>query len=419
MDTIIGTTAIWGGEQHVAIADADRSRHTWCIGKTGAGKTTLIRNMIIQDLERGHGVGVIDPHGDLAHELLEYIPRHRTREVVYFAPADLERPIGFNVLERVPPDRRPLVASNVVAAFKHSWSDSWGPRLEYLLYNTVAALLDYPSGTLVGISRMLVSEEFRADVLQHVQDPLVRQYWEHEFAGYSEKMLPEVVSPLQNKVGQLLSAPSIRNIVGQPRSTIDLSKTMNDGRIFIANLSKGQIGEDKANLIGSFLVTRFYLSALERAAIPEQERRQFNLHIDEFQNFTTSSFDSILSESRKFKLCLSLANQYLAQAEERVRASLLGNVATIIAFRVGSSDAEVLAGEFHPYQPNALTELGRHEVLVKLCRDGMTSEPIIARTLPPVGRPSGRRERVLRASRERFGRSRRKVEERINGWLAE
>jgi hypothetical protein len=417
----IGERQGWGGQTPFGLSRADRRHHTYVLGKTGTGKTTMLRNLILQDIEAGEGVAVIDPHGDLAHDLLDHIPPWRTDHVVYFNPADQEHPIALNLIQGVPvvaPEGRHVVASGLVSAFKSIWRDSWGPRLEYILYACVAALLECPNTSILGIPRMLVDDRYRGWVLKQVKDPAVRSFWLSEFAGYDRRFLAEVISPIQNKVGQLLMSPPVRNILGQVRSKIDVRFMMDSGRILIADLSKGRLGEDKANLLGAILVTQFQLAAMARASAPEEGRRDFHLYIDEFHNFSTDSFASILSEARKYRLCLILSHQYTDQLRPEIRKAVLGNVGTLIAFRVGETDAEILEREYgHSYSARHFTELNNHEVCVKLLADGENLEPFVGRTLPPQGTRHGRRENLIRRSRERFATPRHVVEDKIRRWM--
>ena len=420
MDTItkLGKTNFRNANQPFGIKTADRRQHIYIIGKTGTGKSTLIKNLLVQDIQNGHGVAIIDPHGDLAQEVLNYIPSSRIPRTVYFNPADLDFPIGLNLLRGVPRDLRPLVASGVVSAFKSLFSDSWGYRLEYILYNCVAALLDFETGTLLGIFRLLTDDKFRAQVVGKIQDPLVKGFWEKEFAVYDKKFRQEAIAPIQNKVGQFLATPMIRNIVGQVKSTVDFERIMDLGYIFIANLSKGKLGEDKANLLGSLLVSQFQLTAMRRASLPEENRRDFFLHIDEFHNFTTTSFDSILSEARKYHLSLTLCHQYIDQLREETRNAIFGNVGTLVSFRVGGRDAEPLATEFEGvFGINDLLALEKYQIYLKLMIDGVASRPFSAETLPVLSPALGLGGKVIRVSRERFGKRRDAVEDKINRWL--
>jgi type IV secretory pathway TraG/TraD family ATPase VirD4 len=399
---------------------ADRRRHVYVIGKTGSGKSTLLRNMVVQDIEAGRGLMILDPHGDLAEELLDYIPPRRTEDVIYIAPADLDYPVGFNLLEQAPPDDRPLVAASIVATFKHIWRDSWGPRLEYVLYNTVAALLDYPpsrgGASLLGVPRMFTDRDYRARVVREIQDPRTRAFWTEEFAVYPQQFASEVVSPIQNKVGSLLAAPAIRNMLGQATSTLRISEAMDERRIVIANLAKGRLGEAATNLVGSLLVTAVQLAAMRRTFVPEEERVDFACYLDEFHNFTTDAFASILAEARKYRLSLVLGHQYLDQVAPAIRAAVFGNVGTLVAFQVGAGDADELAGEFSPYVPEVLTGFYRGEVAVRTVMGGMTGVPFLGRTIAEVGWSYGGRETVMEQSRRRWGRRREVVEARLQRW---
>lgn len=418
--TFIGHKHTWGGAEVLfGIKTVDHRQHVYTIGKTGSGKTTLLRNLLIQHIEAGQGVALIDPHGDLAEDLLNHIPSHRSRHVVYLNPSDLEHPIGINLLANVPPDSRHVVASGIVAAFKSIWRDSWGARMEYILYNCLAALLDCENATLLGVPRLLTDPDFRAWVVRQIRDPFVKNFWLDEYEKYDERFRREAISPIQNKVGQFLMNPPIRNILGQVKSKIDFRFIMDDRRIFIANLSKGKLGADKANLLGSLLTTQFQLAAMSRSDIPEHERQDFFLFIDEFQNFTTDAFASILSEARKYRLCLTLSHQYIDQLSLEIRQAVFGNVGTIISFCIGSTDAEVLEKEFGGEFPHSrFTDLDRFEILVRLLQDGISSVPFHAFTLPPVATNYLRRDNLIRQSRAKFGTHRHVIEEKIMRWLA-
>lgn len=414
----LGMRSMWGGTQPYGLYRADRRQHMYCIGKTGTGKTTLLRNLILQDINAGHGVGVIDPHGDLAHDLLDHIPRWRTDDVVYFNPADLDYPVGFNLLQNVPQERRHRIASGLVGAMKSIWRDSWGPRLEYILYACVAALLDCENVSILGIQRMLVDRSYRRWVLNQVRDPVVRSFWVDEFERYDPRYMREAIAPLQNKVGQLLMSPPIRNVLGQVKRKVDPRFIMDRKRILIANLSKGLLGEDKANLLGSIIVTSFELAALERVTTPEADRQDFFLFIDEFHNFTTDSFTTILSEARKYRLGLVLSHQYLHQVHERVHKAVFGNVGTIVSFRIGESDAKLLAEEFgSAYTSEQFTSLGNYEVLVKLLSRGQQNDPFRGTTLPAITARAGRRTHVIRRSREKYSSHKGTVEDKIERWM--
>jgi Type IV secretion-system coupling protein DNA-binding domain len=410
----LGTRPVYGGMQPVGISPSDRRQHMYVVGASGTGKTTLLRNLILQDIEHGHGVGVIDPHGDLAIDLLDAIPPWRTDHVVYFNPADLEYPIGLNLLQQTHADRRHRVASGVVGAMKSIWRDSWGARMEYILYAAVAALLDCENSSILGIQRMLSDATYRRWVVKHVKDPAVRAFWRNEFESYTAAFLQEAISPIQNKVGQLVMSPPVRHVLGQVRRKIDPRFMMDNGRILIANLSKGLLGDDKANLLGSLLVTAFELAALSRSDIPEGKRRPFFLYIDEFHNFTTDSFATLLSEARKYRLSLTLSHQYLEQVNPAVRPAILANAGTLISFRVGGADAQVLAKEFgFEYTPDRFSSLANFEVLVRPVATAERRQPFAGHALLPLAIRNGRRETVIRRSREKYGSRRQVVEGRI------
>ena len=416
---IIGERPGWGEPQSFGISATDQRQHIYIIGKTGSGKTTLLHNLILQHIALGHGVGLIDPHGDLAEELLHHIPPHRADHLVYFNPGDLEFPIGLNLLANVAPDSRHLVASGIVSALKGIWRDSWGPRLEYILYNAVSALLECRNATLLGVNRMFIDEKYRAKIIRQIKDPFIRSYWAEEYAGYDERFKREAIAPIQNKLGQFLLNPVIRNILGQVKTKVSIPWIMDNERLFIANLSKGRIGEDKANLLGSLLTTQFQLGAMERANIPEDERRDFYLFIDEFQNFSTDTFTSILSEARKYRLCLVLSHQYVDQLSLPVRQAVFGNVGTHIAFRIGHTDGEVMEKEFgKTFTGHMFADLNRYEAVVKLLEDGTNRQPFLAKMLPPVQNRIGRKDKLLARSRERFAMKRTAVEDKLKRWMA-
>lgn len=404
---IIGERHGWDSSQPFGLGREDARQHVYVIGKTGVGKTTLLKNLIVQHIARGDGVGLIDPHGDLADDLLNYIPPSRADHLCYFNPGDLEFPIGLNLLANVPKDDRHLVASGIVGAFKSIWRDSWGPRLEYILYNAIAALLDCQNVTLLGVNRLLTDDNYRAWVVRQVKDPFIRDYWATEFGSYDDRFRREAIAPIQNKLGQFLLNPVIRNILGQVRNRVSFPFIMDNQRLFIANLSKGKLGHDKANLLGSLLVTQFQLVAMARASKPEESRRDFYLFIDEFQNFSTDAFTAILAEARKYRLCLTLSHQYVDQLPLPVRQAVFGNVGTLIAFRVGSTDAEVLRQEFgKEFAAEQLVDLDRYEMVVKLMENGVNKTPFRARSLPAGAKRSGRGAKLIVRSRERFGISR-------------
>ncbi len=395
----------------------DRRRHMYLVGKTGMGKTTILENMVINDIYSGHGIGLVDPHGDFAEKVLNFVPANRINDIVYFNPSDIDYPIGFNILESINPDYKHLVTSGLMGVFKKIWPDVWSARMEYILNNTILALLDFPGTTLLGINRLLADNEYRKRVVANLKDPVVKAFWQTEFAGYSDKYKQEAVAPIQNKIGQFLSASIIRNIVAQVKSRINIREIMDTKKIFIMNLSKGRIGEDNSRLLGGMLITKIQLSAMERVDMLEKDRSDFFLYVDEFQNFATESFAHILSEARKYRLDLIMAHQYMEQLDETVLAAVIGNVGTMVTFRVGSSDAEVLAKEFIPtFVEEDLVNLPKYHVYLKLMIDGVASRPFSAMTLPPIGSPTGSMEKVIRVSRERYAVNRNTIEDKIAKW---
>lgn len=403
------------------IRDQDRERHMYIIGKTGMGKSTMLENLAIQDIANGEGLCFIDPHGGTAETLLSYVPEHRVKDVIYFAPFDQEFPVALNVMEDIGRDKRPLVASGLIGAFKKVWVDAWSARMEYILSNALLALLEYPGATLLGVNRMFADKNYRAQIVNNITDPSVKAFWVDEYAKYSDKFATEATAAIQNKVGQFAANPIIRNMIGQPKSTFDIRKVMDDRKILIVNLSKGRMGEGNANLVGSMLITKIYLAAMSRADVgPEVVRGlpPFYLYVDEFQSFANESFADILSEARKYKLSLTIAHQYIEQMSEEVRAAVFGNVGTMCSFRVGAYDAEVLEKEFAPaFTAEDLVNLGFAQIYLKLMIKGVGSQPFSATTLnrPPFPSRMYTNE-VIAASREQFGRARDLVEEEIRKW---
>lgn len=417
--TVFAKTTYRNRHRKFGIKADDRRRHMYLVGKTGMGKSTILENMIVEDIRAGKGVAVVDPHGDLAEKVIQYIPNNRVNDIVYVNPADMEYPIAFNVVEHVEPHLRHLVASGLLGVFQKLWADSWGPRLEYILRNAILAVLDYPGSTLLAVTRMLSDKKYRKKVVDNIKDPVVKSFWVNEFAGYNDKFAAEAVSPIQNKVGQFLSSSLIRNIVGQVKSSIDMRKVMDEGKILIMNLSKGRIGEDNSALLGAMMITKIQLAAMSRVNMPEKERKDFYLYVDEFQNFATDSFASILSEARKYRLNLVLAHQYIEQLGEKVKPAIFGNVGTFIIFRVGAADAEELEPEFSPtFTAEDIVNLPKYEIYIKLMIDGVASEPFSAQGLPPLTDEeiTGNEEKVIRISRERYAKERQYVEDKIARW---
>jgi len=420
---IFGETDFRNQKKKFGIKLDDRRRHVYIIGKTGTGKTTLAENMAIQDIQGDRGVGIVDPHGEFAEKMLDFVPSNRINDVIYFNPADLDFPIAFNVLEKVNAEHRHLVASGLMGVFKKIWPDVWSARMEYILNNAVLALLEYPGSTLLGINKILSDKHYREKVVDRLTDPSVKSFWINEFAKYPDRFREEAVAPIQNKVGQFISSPLIRNIIGQTKSSLNFREIMDGRKIFIMNLSKGKIGEDASRLLGALCITKLQLAAMSRVDIPESERKDFFLYVDEFQNFATESFANILSEARKYHLALILLHQYIEQLVQgdntTVKNAIFGNVGTLVTFRVGAGDAEFLEKEFEPeFMINDIVGLGFAQIYLKLMIDGFSSRPFSAVTLPPVPRQEkSHREKIIKISRERYGgTSRQDVEEKIIRW---
>ena len=407
-------------KKRFGIKPDDRRRHLYVVGKTGMGKTAMLENMAIQDIQQGRGIGFVDPHGEAAERILKFVPSERINDVVYFNPADLDYPIAFNVMEKVDVAHRHLIAGGLMGVFKKIWPDVWSARMEYILNNCILALLEYPGSTLLGVNRMLADPAFRAKIVEKVTDPVVKSFWVQEFARYAQRYEVEATAAIQNKVGQFISASLIRNIIGQVKSNINMREVMDQEKILILNLSKGRIGEDASRLLGALLITKIQLAAMERVMIPEEERKDFYLYVDEFQNFATESFVNILSEARKYRLCLILGHQYISQMEEEVRDAVFGNVGTLVSFRVGAEDAEYLEKEFVPeFTAADLVNLAKYDIYLKLMIDGLAGRPFSAETLAPFSAPKkSNLEKIIKVSRERYGTSRKTVEEKISRWSA-
>jgi hypothetical protein len=389
--------------QIFGIKRADRRRHVYIIGKTGTGKSTLIANQAIADMRNGEGLAVIDPHGDLSEILLDYIPSNRINDVVYFDPSDTQRVVRINPLEVTDPNHAELVASGIVAIFHKLYHYSWGPRLEYILRNSLLTLVQKPSATLQDVPRILTDDRFRQSVVDKMPEDVLKTYWISEYAKMNPRLQSEAISPILNKVGQFITSPTIRGVISSPQSSVDIEDLMNSGKILIANLSQGKLGEDNAALLGAMLITRLQLAAMNRINIPESERRDFYLYVDEFQNFATTSFIKILSEARKYRLNLILANQYIAQLVEDLEKAIFGNAGTLISFIIGAEDAHHMIHEFGGvYTEDDLVSLGKYQIVIKLSIDNATSTPFPAITLPLPRSKNQNRPKVLRVSRERY-----------------
>lgn len=421
--TFFAKTDARGKNVPFGIKAKDRTRHVYVIGKTGMGKSTLLENMAVQDIRNGEGFAFIDPHGQTAETLLSYIPPERVKDVLYFAPHDMDYPVSFNVMEDVGPDKRHLVVSGLMSVFEKIWVDAWSARMAYILQNTLLALLEYPDATLLGVNRMLSDKKYREVVVANIKDPAVKSFWVDEFAKYNERYMQEAGDAIKNKIGQFTANPLIRNIIGQPKSSFDIRQIMDEKKIIIMNLSKGLIGETNANLLGSMLTTRIYLAAMSRADVAAEDMKHlpnFYFYVDEFQSFANATFANILSEARKYKLNLTIAHQYIEQMEEDVRNAVFGNVGTTIAFRVGPFDAEVLETVFAPkFMAVDLVNLGFAQIYLTLMIDGIGSSPFSATTLSPLEPPrESSKEAIVASSRTQFAHPRAGVEAIIQAWHA-
>jgi type IV secretory pathway TraG/TraD family ATPase VirD4 len=400
--------------QRFGIREKNRRGHIYIVGKTGTGKSTLIENMVISDINEGHGLALVDPHGDLSEDILSFVPKKRIKDIIYFNPGDIEYPIAFNPLESPHPDQHHLIASGLISVFKKIWSEFWGPRLEHILRNSILTLLEQPKSTILDIPRLLTDKDFRAEIIVKVKNQQVREFWFSEFEKYSAYLKTEAVSPILNKMGQFLTSFPLRNIVGQKENTFDLRKVMDEGKILIVNLAKGKIGEDNCSLLGAMIVTKIWLSALSRANLPEEKRRSFYLYVDEIHSFLTLSFADILSEARKYGLHMTLAHQYIDQLDEKIQGAIFGNVGTIISFRVGLDDAEYLTKQFYPiFNQNDLINLPNYHIYLKLMIDGATSQPFSAITLPPPEKMRSYKESIIKLCREKYSRPRKEAENEI------
>jgi type IV secretory pathway TraG/TraD family ATPase VirD4 len=382
--TLIGRTNFRNIRKNFGIRQADRRAGIYAIGKTGVGKSSLLETMVRQDLSAGHGLALFDPHGDLVERVIEWMPDKRKDDLIYFNVPDASKPLAFNPLESVPPPKRALAASGMLEVFKKIWHDSWGPRTEHVFRNALLALLDQPEATLADILRLMDDLSFRRTAASRVHNAQVRNFWLREFENYPARFRAEIIAPLQNKVGAFLADPLLNAIVTQPKSAFDLRRVMDEGRVLLVNLAKGKIGGDTAALLGALLVSRIGLTALSRADVPEPSRNDFFVYLDEFQSFTTLSLANMLSELRKYRVNLVLAHQYLSQLDLQVRDAILGNVGTVVSFRLGLADAEVISKEFWPeFSAEDLVRLPNYNIYVKLMVNGAVTRPFSAETLTP------------------------------------
>ncbi|MDO8591328.1 MAG: type IV secretion system DNA-binding domain-containing protein [bacterium] len=409
--SLFGVTNFRGDNTVFGIRRDDRGRHMYILGQTGTGKSGALELLTISDIYYNKGFAVLDPHGDYAQHVLKFIPSSRINDVIYFNPADTDYPIGFNPLEISDPSLKGHISSQVVGVLKKLFADSWGPRLEYILRYTILALLDFPNSTMLDITRMLTDRHFRQDVIKYIDDPVVKNFWTVEFASWNDKFASEAVAPVLNKVGAFTANPMIRNIVGQPKSTFDIRKIMDEGKILIVNLSRGLMGEDNAGILGSLVVTKIQLAAMGRADVPEDKRTPFYLYVDEFQNFATESFATILSEARKYGLNLTVANQYISQMGEEVRGAVFGNVGTVMSFRVSPDDAPFLQKYFEPeFEAANLIQQHSRFFVISMMIDGEKAPGFSAKTLNLPQPPEDNSLQIIANTREHYSRSRAEVE---------
>ena len=409
--SLFGLTNFRGRHLKFGLKRRDRGRHVYIIGQTGAGKSMLLQLITLSDVYHNEGFAVIDPHGDYATDIMKYIPEHRLKDVVYFDATDRENPMAFNPMEVVDENLKNHIASELVGVLKRMFENSWGPRLEYILRYTALALLDYPGATMLDITRMLVEKDFRKKVIREIKDPVVRNFWLVEFASWNEKFASEAVAPVLNKVGAFVANPLVRNIIGQKKSAFNIREIMDEGKILLVNLSRGQVGEDNSAILGALMVTKIQLAAMSRADMDLADRRPFYLYVDEFQNFATDSFAVILSEARKYGLNLTVANQYVSQMPEVVRDAVFGNVGTMISFRVGPGDAVVLGKYFEPvFEPADLTILNNQNIFASMIVNGEKAPPFSAKTLRMPDPENDLTAQIIRESQERYASSRAEVE---------
>lgn len=411
-----GLTNFRGINHQFGMLRSDRSRHVYIIGQTGAGKSGTLELFALSDIFHGEGYAIIDPHGDFAVDNMRFIPGSRMEDVVYFNPADTAFPLGFNPLEVTNPSQKTNISSEVIGVLKRMFGESWGPRLEYILRYTILALLDRPSTTMLDITRMLTDKKFRKETLEYSTDTVVLQFWNVEFASWNDKFQSEAIAPVLNKVGAFTANPIIRNIIGQPKSTFNIREIMDEGKILIVNLSKGLIGEDNAAILGAFLVTKIQLAAMSRSDIPNiEDRRRFYLYVDEFQNFATDSFATILSEARKYGLNLTVANQYISQMTDTVRDAVFGNVGTMISFRVSADDAPILSKQFEPqFEPQDLLQMHNRHFIINMVINGEKAPAFSATTLTLPPEQIDNTGRIIENTRRKYSRPRAEVEVEIS-----
>ncbi len=412
--TLFGVTDYRQIREEFGIKQKDRARHMYVIGKSGSGKSRLLEQFIKSDIEWGRGLCLIDPHGDVVDSVLSLVPESRIKDVIYFNPIDQEYPISFNPIEKVEPAYRPQVATDLIEVFKKIFGDQWTPRLEHVMRMSLLALLDAPQASVLSLLLLLTDRAYRQEIIKTIGDQVVKNFWTNEFAGWSEKFDAEAITPILNKIGQFVSNPIIRNIVSQEINTLVMSEVMDTRKILLVKLPKGVLGEENTTLLGAMIVTRIYQGAMTRINVPESERVPFYLYVDEFQNFATDAFANILSESRKFKLSVTLANQYVSQLSDVIRKAVLGNVGSLISFRIGPEDAQSLEREFAPrFHASDLQNLAVREIYAKLSIDDQVRDPFSARTLDSTYPDSNFREQIVAYTRATYCTSRAETEAKI------
>ena len=398
-----GKTVYKNRDTIFGIKDVDRRRHIWVVGKTGTGKSTMLENMAVDDMKKDRGICYIDPHGDACDVLLDYVPKRRINDVIYFNPSDSDFPITINPLEVRNKEEAELVVSGLMAIFTKVWANVWSARMEYILRNAFLTLAEIPDSTLADVLFLISNQNYRTKIVAKLKDQALVNFWKEEFDKMPPNLQKEAIAPIQNKVGQFVTSPMIRRIIGGAKSTVELETVMNEGKILLANLSQGKLGEDNSALLGAMLITKLQLVAMRRVNIEEEKRKDFYLYVDEFQNFATTSFIKILSEARKYRLSVILANQYMAQIPEDVQKAILGNAGSITCFALGASDAEILHKEFaEVFTQNDLVNLSKYQIAIKMMIEGQTSRPFIANTLPLPISKNQNRETVIKVSRERW-----------------
>ena len=415
--SMFGITNYHDTFQQFGIKSEDRRRHLYVVGKSGTGKSKLLELLIQADIRSGRGIGVLDPHGDLVDNILRMVPENRIKDVILFDPSDTDFPIAFNPLEKVDEKFKMQITIGFIDIFKKLFGTNWSDRLEHVLRYTTLALLDSPNTSVLSILKMLTDKNYRQTIVARIQDSVVKNFWVNEFAGWSEKFDSEAITPLLNKVGQLVSTNMIRNIIGQPRNSFNIREVMDKKKILLMKVSKGLLGEENSGLIGSMIITKIYQAAMARADMRQEEREDFYFYIDEFQNFATDTFAEILSEARKYRLCLTIAHQYVGQLSEHIKKTVFGNVGSMISFRVGAEDAEFMAEEYTPiFNVRDIINLGVREFYLKMSIDGELSEAFSGKTMDMKFPAKDLSHEIIEQSRESYCTAKEKVEDILTKW---